>query len=107
LQLVVEVIGGVGEEARLQRFTAAFDDELKKQNVDYTTKRTDSFGMTGPTVSVVPAGTFHRWMESRGKLGGQNKCPRCANHREILEAVVGFAAKRVSGETQEGGKIRV
>jgi hypothetical protein len=25
-------------------------------------------------------------MQSRGKLGGQHKCPRCANHREIIDA---------------------
>jgi hypothetical protein len=24
---------------------------------------------------------------SKGKLGGQHKCPRCANHRDIIDAV--------------------
>lgn len=37
----------------------------------------------------LPSGAFHRRFEGRGKLGGQHKCPRCANHRELIEAVVG------------------
>jgi hypothetical protein len=68
-------------------FARAFDDSLKRQNVDYTTKRTDGLGMGEPTITPVPLGTFHRWMESRGKLGGQHKCPRCANSRELIDQV--------------------
>ncbi|MEM8757046.1 MAG: GH3 auxin-responsive promoter family protein [Planctomycetota bacterium] len=75
----------------LDRFRDVFDATLKAQNVDYTTKRTDSLGMGPPTVSTVPTGTFMRWMASRGKLGGQNKCPRCANHRDFVEGVVHHA----------------
>ncbi|MEM9167244.1 MAG: GH3 auxin-responsive promoter family protein [Planctomycetota bacterium] len=79
------------------RFRNTFDASLKQQNVDYTTKRTDSLGMAPPTVTTVPAGTFHRWMESRGKLGGQNKCPRCANHRDFVEGVVRIADGQAAG----------
>ncbi len=74
--------------AALLRFRDAFDASLKAQNVDYTTKRTDGLGMGPPTITPLAVGSFHRWMASRGKLGGQHKCPRCANHREILEGVV-------------------
>lgn len=70
-------------------FREAFDSSLKAQNVDYTTKRTDGVGMAPPTITPVPVGTFHRWMQSRGKLGGQHKCPRCANSREIIDQVIG------------------
>ncbi|KAA0212691.1 MAG: hypothetical protein DYG94_13995 [Leptolyngbya sp. PLA3] len=73
----------------LAAFADAFDKALKSQNVDYTTKRTADLGMAPPTVTPLPAGAFHRWMEGREKLGGQHKCPRCANHRELIEAVVG------------------
>ena len=41
-----------------------------------------------PTITALPIGTFHRWLESKGKLGGQHKCTRCANHREIVDAVL-------------------
>ena len=77
-----------GPNAGLTIFRDAFDASLKEQNVDYTTKRTDGLGMVEPTITALPVGTFHRWLESRGKLGGQHKCPRCANHRDIIVEVV-------------------
>ncbi|MBS0196980.1 MAG: GH3 auxin-responsive promoter family protein [Planctomycetes bacterium] len=91
LELAVEVASG-GE--RVAEFGRVFDESLKRQNVDYTTKRTDGVGMTEPTITLLSIGTFHRWLESRGKLGGQHKCPRCANGREIIEAIREFGAAR-------------
>ncbi|MEZ6317946.1 MAG: GH3 auxin-responsive promoter family protein [Phycisphaerales bacterium] len=72
-------------------FRDAFDARVKAVNVDYTTKRSDSLGMVEPTITALPMGTFHRWLESRGKLGGQHKCPRCANHRDTLDDIVATA----------------
>lgn len=86
LELAVEVAVGLPPA-----FAEAFDRALKQQNVDYTTKRTADLGMAPPVVTPLPVGAFHRWLESRGKLGGQHKCPRCANSREIIESVVGVA----------------
>ncbi len=88
LELGIELKQTVGGDA-LARFADVFDEALKAQNVDYTTKRTDGLGMAPPTITPLPAGTFHAWLDANGKLGGQHKCPRCANHREILEAVRG------------------
>ncbi|MBX3360081.1 MAG: GH3 auxin-responsive promoter family protein [Phycisphaeraceae bacterium] len=87
LELVVEV----DREAFARdsvRFAERFDAGLKSQCVDYATKRTDDLGMVAPTITPVPVGTFHRWLEAKGKLGGQHKCPRCANHREIVAGVL-------------------
>lgn len=96
-----DAAGGSFEPGALAAFADAFDKALKSQNVDYTTKRTADLGMAPPTVTPLPAGAFHRWMEGRGKLGGQHKCPRCANHRELIEAVVGLAVgQRAPVETQ-------
>lgn len=86
LELAIEIAGDPKHE--IERFREQFDAALKQQNVDYTTKRTDDLGMAPPTVTVLPVGSFHRWLDSKGKLGGQHKCPRCANHREILDAVI-------------------
>ena len=91
LELVVE---WNAPDERLGAFGAAFDAALRKANVDYNTKRTDDLGMTAPTITPVPLESFHRWMESRGKLGGQHKCPRCANHREIVEGVLSIVPHR-------------
>lgn len=86
LELVVEMDPGV-PGAGVEMFGRVFDEALKRVNVDYTTKRTDGLGMAAPTITPVGAGTFHRWLESRGKLGGQHKCPRCANNRDIVGQV--------------------
>ncbi len=90
LELAVEVESrdpGAMAREELEGFGDALDEALKAQNVDYTTKRTEGFGMGAPTITPVRPGTFHRWLESKGKLGGQHKCPRCANGREIIEGV--------------------
>lgn len=84
LQLAIEW----GSEAPLDGFAAAFDAALRRSNVDYDTKRTGDLGMAPALVSPVAVGSFHRWMDSRGKLGGQHKIPRCANHRDFVDGVL-------------------
>ena len=86
LELVVEA----GPTLRTEDFGAAFDAALRTANVDYNTKRTGDVGMGPPTITPLPIGSFHRWMASRGKLGGQHKIPRCANHREFVDGVTGM-----------------
>lgn len=86
LELAVEI---ESKEWSAEAFRAAFDRSIRAQNVDYNTKRGDDVGMGPPTITALEPGTIHRWMESRGKLGGQHKCPRCANHREFVEGVLG------------------
>jgi hypothetical protein len=93
LELVVEMGPEAGERA-LSAFAESFDAALKAQNVDYTTKRTDNLGMGAPRITPIAPSTIHRWMEQRGKLGGQHKCPRCANHREYVEGILSSARAR-------------
>lgn len=71
-------------------FRDAVDRALMARNVDYTTKRGESVGMVEPTMTPMPMGAFDAWMESRGKLGGQHKVPRCANHRDFVEGLRGM-----------------
>jgi hypothetical protein len=87
LELAVELEGATLATHTLQAFRDAFDASLKHQNVDYTTKRTDGLGMAEPTITVLPPGAFHRWLERKGKLGGQHKCPRCQNGREVIDSL--------------------
>ena len=89
LELAVEWLQQ--DEGALSRFARVFDESLKRINVDYKTKRTEGLGMGEPTITMLPPGAFHSWMDVRGKLGGQHKTPRCANSREILEDVVRVA----------------
>ena len=74
--------GGLGP------FAAAIDEELKRLNNDYTTKRKGDLGMTCPEITPVPRGTFYRWMKSRGQLGGQHKVPLCANDRRYVDELL-------------------
>lgn len=91
LELVVEFERAPADAAV---FARAFDDAIKAQNVDYTTKRRDDLGMGSPVVTAVAIGSVHAWMRSRGKLGGQHKCPRCANHREYADGIRATATSR-------------
>ncbi len=89
LELAVEWTPADAEQLRV--FQGAFDRSIKAQNVDYTTKRTDDLGMAPPTITPLPIGALHDWMRSKGKLGGQHKAPRCANHRDIIDGVRAIA----------------
>ncbi|HEY1111743.1 MAG TPA: GH3 auxin-responsive promoter family protein, partial [Opitutaceae bacterium] len=60
------------------------DAELQRLNDDYEAKRKGA-GLDLPSVHLVAAGTFERWMRSRGKWGGQNKMPRCRSDRAIAD----------------------
>lgn len=73
-------------------FTAILDETLKALNSDYEAKRQGDLALGPPKVHVLPTGTFHAWMKRRGKLGGQHKVPRLANHREYLEDLLHMVA---------------
>jgi hypothetical protein len=81
-------------------FARMLDETLQQLNTDYRIKRTGDTGMLAPRFLALPAGTFHRWMRARGKLGGQNKVPRVTNDRAVanglLEAAGGPLRELVS-----------
>ncbi len=90
LELVIELAlsGNASDDGiLLGGFRRSFDQALLRQCVDYSVKRRGDCGMAEPTITVVPGGSVHRWMASIGKLGGQHKCPRCANHREYVDGI--------------------
>jgi GH3 auxin-responsive promoter len=89
------------DQALIERFAQAFDEAIKKQNNDYIAKRSGGVGLATPTVTPLPIGAFHRWMESRGKLGGQHKCPRCANDRGMIDEVLDVSAA-LAGSSHDG-----
>jgi hypothetical protein len=75
--------------ADLGHFNRLLDEALIKINYNYAAKRSNDFAITRHRLTVAPASFFRGWMRSRGKLGGQHKVPRLANHRRFLEAVLG------------------
>lgn len=71
--------------ADLHAFTRILDNKLQEVNSDYEAKRYKDLTLELPLVESLPSGTFYRWMQDRGKLGGQNKIPRLANDRKYLD----------------------
>jgi len=74
--------------ADLAFFTEILDTALKSLNSDYEAKRYHNMLLGAPVIRPVPAGTFYRWLKSKGKLGGQNKVPRLFNDRKYVDEIL-------------------
>ena len=76
------------EPENVENFKVVLDEALKKFNSDYDVKRYQNLNIDFPRYHFVKTGTFHRWLKSKNKLGGQHKIPRLLNNREILEQIL-------------------
>lgn len=77
------------EPLELPAFAQMLDLNLQRINSDYEAKRYHDLAMLPLTIKAVPAGTFHNWLRAKGKLGGQHKVPRLANHRTYIDEILG------------------
>jgi len=59
------------------------DARLIEINDDYAVER--KHALKEITVTVLPTATFYKWMESKGRMGGQNKFPRVLKKGLIAE----------------------
>jgi len=75
----------------LERFTDVLDKTLCSINSDYEAKRFRNITLDKPKVHSVPEGTFYKWFQGKGKLGGQNKMPRLSNERKYIESLLDIA----------------
>ncbi|MFI3299659.1 MAG: GH3 auxin-responsive promoter family protein [Rikenellaceae bacterium] len=82
------VIECIKEPSCKEEFVRVLDQTLQQINSDYGAKRFNSTTLNAPKVHFVASGTFKKWMEGRGKLGGQNKVPRLSNSREHVESLL-------------------
>lgn len=78
----------------IEAFKDVLDRTLREVNSDYDAKRNKDMAMKEPLIHVVPEKTFYYWMKKRGKLGGQNKVPRLANHRQFIQDLQSFYQAR-------------
>ena len=69
----------------LEHFAHILDNTLKAVNSDYEAKRYKDISLSFPKIEVAKTGLFYTWLKERGRLGGQNKVPRLANHREYID----------------------
>ena len=69
----------------MERFARILDLTLQEVNSDYEAKRHKNLTLEATHIIAVEPGTFYKWMQKRGKLGGQNKIPRLSNNRKYLD----------------------
>lgn len=81
------------EPKSLHDFGVLLDKNLQKINSDYAAKRFKDMALHLPVIRQVPVGTFHNWLRSKGRYGGQNKIPRLANERKYIEEIIDFISK--------------
>ena len=65
---------GTNDKVSEEKLKIAIDEKLKKLNDDYKVER--SAALKEIFVKVLPQDVFYKWMEKKGKMGGQNKFPR-------------------------------
>ncbi len=74
--------------SNMEYFMEVLDNALKSLNSDYEAKRYKNLSLDFPKYTILEKGTFYRWLKNKGKLGGQHKIPRLANHREYIEEIL-------------------
>ena len=71
-------------------FTQLLDKNLQNINSDYEAKRFRDMALEQLKIVPLPSGTFHSWLRSKGKYGGQHKVPRLANNRLYVDEILKF-----------------
>ncbi len=76
--------------ADVGEFERLLDHNLQQLNSDYEAKRTSDLALTCLQVKALKEGTFHAWLKSKNRLGGQHKVPRLSNDRKYVEDILNF-----------------
>lgn len=74
---------GVDKDVDGEAFKRKLDEALCELNDDYTTER--KHALKDPILEVIPIERFYRYMELKGKAGGQNKFPRVIRNSQFEE----------------------
>lgn len=72
---------GTDDAVDPQVLKSRIDDHLRVLNDDYAVER--SAALKEIFVDVVPVSAFYGWLESKGKVGGQNKFPRVMKKAQL------------------------
>lgn len=70
-------------------FSGLLDKALSEKNIYYKDLILGNV-LSNSKITILPAGTFNRFLHSKGLSGGQNKVPRLANDRIIAEELISF-----------------
>ena len=74
----------------IKSFREKLDKNLQALNSDYEAKRFKNMALENLTIDILPKFTFYKWMERRGKIGGQHKVPRLSNDRKYVDDILNF-----------------
>jgi len=71
----------------LTAFALSIDEQLQQQN-SYYKDLIQGKVLQPLKITIIPKGGFANYMQSIGKLGGQNKVPRLSNNRDLIERLI-------------------
>jgi hypothetical protein len=74
---------GTDDKVDAEKLADRIDSHLKELNDDYAVER--SAALKKVLVTVLPVNKFYQWMETKGKVGGQNKFPRVMKSGQLEE----------------------
>lgn len=98
----LETAHPIGPDAREKledHLSQLIDEDLIEGNDDYASHRRNGLTLQAPQVTLVPPQSFAQWMQSRGKLGGQNKVPRVINNSGLFDNLAEFmGTQSLAGE---------
>lgn len=80
----------------ISAFAEKLDDHLQQLNSDYEAKRFLSMALNPLKLTVLPKGTFRKWLHKKGKTGSQAKIPRLCNERIYVEDILSMIDYRMS-----------
>lgn len=72
----------------IDRFAQDLDQALRADNSDYDAKRYADTVLQNLQITIAKPGLFSTWLESKGKLGGQNKVPRMRNNDTLMQELL-------------------
>lgn len=77
-----------GKQPPLDDFARSLDQTMQRINSNYAQKRSNDFAIANLEIIALPEGFFQKWLRERGKVGGQAKVPKLANHRRFAEDIL-------------------
>jgi len=75
------------EPEYLKKFALCIDEQLQQQNSYYKDLIVGKV-LQPLKITLIKKGGFNQYMESIGKLGGQNKLPRLTNNRKLVDVLL-------------------
>ena len=78
------------EPQSLETFVKNLDEELKNINSDYRAKRSGGTILSEPKITIIPTGTFEKWLKYKNKFSPQSKVPPLSKDTSICDELDKF-----------------